>query len=252
MIKMKKLALGYKKEKILKKINLKIKEGEFVGIIGSSGAGKSTLLISIVGGIKVFDGDFEVLGFDMHHIKKKNLFKLREQIGIIFQGYNLVERLSVLDNVISGMLKDIPMPRAVIKYYKEKELKQVKEYMEVVDILKYSKNRCDELSGGQRQRVAIARALAGDPKIILADEPIAALDPRSGKKVMDILKKINEEYGVTIVTNLHHLEVAKDYCERIIGVNSGTIVFDSKSDELSPKIIEQIYTTTPSQKFCPV
>jgi len=141
------------------------------------------------------------------------------------------------------MLKDIPMPRAIIKYYKEKELKKVKEYMEVVDILKYSKNRCDELSGGQRQRVAIARALAGDPKIILADEPIAALDPRSGKKVMDILKRVNEEYGVTIVTNLHHLEVAKDYCERIVGINSGTIVFDGKSNELSPKIVEQIYAT---------
>ena len=248
MIKMKKLTLGYKKEKILKKINLEIKKGEFVGIIGPSGAGKSTLMMSIVGGIKVFDGDFEVLGFDMHHIKKKNLFKLREQIGIIFQGYNLVDRLSVLDNVISGMLKDIPMPRAIIKYYKDKELKKAKEYMEIVDILKYSKNRCDELSGGQRQRVAIARALAGEPKIILADEPISALDPNSAKKVMDILKKVNEKYGVTIVTNLHHLEVAKDYCERIIGVNNGTIVFDGKSGELSPKIVEQIYATSTKKK----
>ena len=154
----------------------------------------------------------------------------------------------MLDNVISGMLKDIPMPRAIIKYYKDKELKKAKEYMEIVDILKYSKNRCDELSGGQRQRVAIARALAGEPKIILADEPISALDPNSAKKVMDILKKVNEKYGVTIVTNLHHLEVAKDYCERIIGVNNGTIVFDGKSGELSPKIVEQIYATSTKKK----
>lgn len=244
MIKMKKLTLGYKKEKILTNINLHIKQGEFVGIIGPSGAGKSTLMMSIVGGIKVFSGDFEVLGFDLHHIKKKHLYKLRGQVGIIFQGYNLVERLSVLDNVISGMLKEIPMPRAIIKYYKNKELQKAKEYMEIVDILKYSKNRCDELSGGQRQRVAIARALAGEPKIILADEPISALDPSSAKKVMDILKKVNEKYGVTIVTNLHHLEVAKDYCERIIGVNNGTVIFDGKSGELSPKIVEQIYATS--------
>jgi len=244
MIKMKNLVLGYKKEKILTKLNLHIKKGEFIGIIGPSGAGKSTLMMSIVGGIKVFDGDFEVLEFNMHNIKKKNLFKLREQIGIIFQGYNLVERLSVLDNVISGMLKEIPMPRAIIKYYKNKELKKAKEYMETVDILKYSQNRCDELSGGQRQRVAIARALAGEPKIILADEPISALDPNSAKKVMDILKKVNEKYGVTIVTNLHHLEVATDYCERIIGVNNGTVIFDGKSGELSPKIVEQIYATS--------
>lgn len=244
MIKMKNLTLGYKKEKILKDVNLKVKKGEFVGIIGPSGAGKSTLLISIVGGIKVFDGYFNVLGFDMRHIKKKHLYKLREQIGIVFQGYNLVDRLSVLDNVVSGMLKDIPLPRAVIKYYKEKELKKVKEYMQIVDILKHSHKRCDELSGGQRQRVAIARALAGEPKIILADEPISALDPNSAKKVMDILKKVNETYGVTIVTNLHHLEVAKEYCERIIGVNNGEIVFDGKSGELSSKIVEKIYNTT--------
>lgn len=138
MIKMKKLTLGYKKEKILKNIDLEIKKGEFIGIIGPSGAGKSTLLMSVVGGIKVFDGDFEVLKFDMDNIKKKDLIKLREQIGIIFQGYNLVDRLSVLDNVISGMLKDIPMARAIIKYYKEKDLKKVNELMKLVDIEKYS------------------------------------------------------------------------------------------------------------------
>ncbi len=242
MIKMKDLVLGYKKEKILKNINLKISNGEFVGIIGSSGAGKSTLMMSVVGGIKVFDGNFKVLKYDMDKISKKNLMKLREQIGIIFQGYNLVDRLSVLDNVISGMLKEIPMPRAVIKYYKEKELKKVKEYMEIVDILKHSHKRCDELSGGQRQRVAIARALAGEPKIILADEPISALDEKSAKKVMDILKRVNQTYGVTIVTNLHHLDVAKRYCNRIIGVNNGKIVFDGKESELSPEMVEKIYT----------
>lgn len=243
MIKMKKLTLGYKKEKILNNVDLKVKKGEFIGIIGPSGAGKSTLMMSIVGGIKVFDGDFEVLSYNMDKIKKKNLSKLREQIGIIFQGYHLVDRLSVLDNVISGMLSEIPMARAVIKYYHDKELKKAKEYMEIVEMTKYSDKRCDELSGGQRQRVAIARALAGEPKIILADEPISALDQKSAKKVMDILKKVNETYGVTIIANLHHIEVAKEYCDRIIGVNSGTVIFDGKSGELSTKIVEKIYTT---------
>lgn len=195
MIKMKNLTLGYKKEVILKDVDLKIKKGEFIGIIGPSGAGKSTLLMSITGGIKVFDGKFEVLDFDLHNIKKKNLIKLREQIGVIFQGYNLVDRISVLDNVISGMLKDIPLSRAIIKLYREKELKKAKEYMDIVDITKHSIKRCDELSGGQRQRVAIARALAAEPKIILADEPVSALDPKSARKVMEILKKVNEVYG---------------------------------------------------------
>jgi|TARA_R110002033_G_scaffold13325_3_gene39788 phosphonate transport system ATP-binding protein len=241
MIKMKNLTLGYKKEKILDKLNLKIKEGEFIGIIGPSGAGKSTLLMSVVGGIKVFNGEFEVLGYNMDNIKKKDLVNLREQIGIIFQGYNLVDRLSVLDNVVSGMLKDIPMARAVIKYYKEKELKKVQKLLEIVDIQKHSMKRCDELSGGQRQRVAIARALASEPKIILADEPISALDQKSAKKVMEILEKINKELKVTIIANLHHLDIAEKYCTRILGINGGRVIFDGKASELNEKIIEKIY-----------
>ncbi|ADG92023.1 ABC transporter related protein [Arcobacter nitrofigilis DSM 7299] len=241
MIKMKNLTLGYKKEKILDKLNLKIEKGEFIGIIGPSGAGKSTLLMSIVGGIKVFNGHFEVLNHNMENIKKKDLVNLREQIGIIFQGYNLVDRLSVLDNIVSGMLKDIPMARAVIKYYKEKELKKVQKLLEIVDIQKHSSKRCDELSGGQRQRVAIARALASEPKIILADEPISALDQKSAKKVMEILEKINKELKVTIIANLHHLDVAEKYCTRILGINGGEVVFDGKPSQLNEKIIEKIY-----------
>lgn len=241
MIKMKDLTLGYKKEKILKNIDLNIKKGEFIGIIGSSGAGKSTLLMSVTGGIKVFDGKFEVLNNDMKGIKKKDLVKLRKQIGIIFQGYYLVDRLSVLDNIVSGMLKDIPLSRALIKHYREKELKKAKELMEIVSIQKHSFKRCDELSGGQRQRVAIARALAANPKIILADEPIAALDQKSAKKVMNILKKVNQELGVTIIGNFHHIDVAQEYCDRILGINKGKIIFDGKGEELTEEILDQIY-----------
>jgi len=241
MIKMKNLTLGYKKEKILTDVSIKVKKGEFIGIIGPSGAGKSTLLMAVTGGIKVFDGKFEVLNFDLENIKKKNLIKLREQIGVIFQGYNLVDRISVLDNVISGMLKDIPLTRAIIKLYKKKELQKAKEYMDIVDMTKHSLKRCDELSGGQRQRVAIARALAAEPKIILADEPVSALDPKSAKKIMSILKKVNETYGVTVIANLHHLEYANEYCDRIIGVNNGAVVFDDKSEELTDELVEKIY-----------
>lgn len=242
MIKMKNLTLGYKKEKILSNVDFKVKKGEFIGIIGPSGAGKSTMLMAITGGIKVFDGKFEVLDFDLNKIKKKNLIKLREQVGVIFQGYNLVDRISVLDNVVSGMLKDIPLSRAILKLYAKKEIEKAKEYMDIVDITKHSLKRCDELSGGQRQRVAIARALAAEPKIILADEPVSALDPKSAKKVMGVLKKVNEIYGVTVIANLHHLEYAKEYCDRIVGVNNGQVVFDDKSDQLTDELVEKIYT----------
>ncbi len=241
MIKMKNLTLGYKKEVILKNIDLKVKKGEFIGIIGPSGAGKSTLLMSLTGGIKVFEGRFDVLDYDLTKIKKKHLIRLREQIGVIFQGYNLVDRLNVIDNVISGMLKEIPLSRAILKYYKEHEIKKAKEYMDIVDITKHSLRRCDELSGGQRQRVAIARALAAEPKIILADEPVSALDPKSAKKVMEILKKVNKTYNVTVIANLHHLEYAKEYCDRIIGVNNGTVIFDDNSKKLTDKTVDKIY-----------
>ena len=248
MIEMKNLTLGYKKEKILKNLNLKIKKGEFVGIIGPSGAGKSTLLMSVLGGIKVFDGHFSVLKYNMNKLKKKELNALRKEVGVIFQGYCLVDRLSVLDNVISGILKDMPMPRAIIRYYQHKELKLAKRFMKIVDIEKYSLKRCDELSGGQRQRVAIARALMGNPKVILADEPISALDVKSATKVMEILKKVNEEYGVSIITNLHHLEYAKEYCTRILGVNGGRVVFDGSPKELNEKMIERIYQDSHKQE----
>ena len=154
----------------------------------------------------------------------------------------------MLDNVISGILKDMPMPRAIIRYYQNKELKLAKRFMKIVDIEKYSLKRCDELSGGQRQRVAIARALMGNPKMILADEPISALDVKSATKVMEILKKVNEEYGVSIITNLHHLEYAKEYCTRILGVNGGRVVFDGSPKELSEKMIERIYQDSHKQE----
>ena len=241
MISLQSVYLGYSATPILHDLNLRVGNGEFLGVIGLSGAGKSTLLMSIIGNIHVLKGQYQVFGYDLSTISKQELRHLRSRVGFIFQGYNLVNRLSVLHNVMSGMLKDIPVARALIKLYSREELDKAYEYMQVVGIDQLAMKRCDELSGGQRQRVAIARALAQEPKLLLADEPVAALDPKSAVQVMDVLRKVNETYGVTIVSNLHHLDFAKEYCSRIVGVAEGSIAFDGVVDELQEAALNSIY-----------
>ena len=246
MIDLQSVHLGYTQTPILRNITLQIDKGEFVGIIGLSGAGKSTLLMSLIGNIRVLKGSYHVFGYDLSVIGKKELRELRKSIGFIFQSYNLVNRLSVLHNVMSGMLKDIPLGRSLIKLYSAQELEKAYEFMQVVNIEHLAMKRCDELSGGQRQRVAIARALAQEPNILLADEPVAALDPKSAAQVMDILRKVNETYGVTVITNLHHLDFARDYCNRILGIASETISFDGTPAELLSRNLDAIYENEPS------
>ncbi|AGF78087.1 phosphonate ABC transporter, ATP-binding protein [Desulfocapsa sulfexigens DSM 10523] len=241
MISLQSVNLGYSNIPILKNLTLHVGKGEFLGVIGLSGAGKSTLLMSIIGNIRVLQGNYQVFGYDLSSISKRELRLLRSQIGFIFQGYNLVNRLSVLHNVMCGMLKDLPMGRSLIKLYSGEELEKAHEYMQIVGIEQLAMKRCDELSGGQRQRVAIARALAQEPKVLLADEPVAALDPKSAVQVMDVLRKVNETYGVTIISNLHHLDFAREYCDRIVGVASGSISYDGSTHALQGSTLEAIY-----------
>ncbi|MEA3469020.1 MAG: phosphonate ABC transporter ATP-binding protein [Thermodesulfobacteriota bacterium] len=241
MISLESVNLGYNESTILENITLQVEKQEFVGIIGLSGAGKSTLLMSIIGNIRVLQGNYHVFNHNLCSINKKELRDLRSRIGFIFQSYNLVNRLSVLHNVMSGMLKDIPLGRSLLKLYTRQELEKAYEYMQIVNIEHLALNRCDELSGGQRQRVAIARALAQEPKILLADEPVAALDPKSAIQVMDTLRKVNETYGVTVITNLHHLDFAREYCGRILGVAAGTISYDGNPNDLHGHSLDAIY-----------
>ena len=241
MISLQSVNLGYSATPILHDLDLRVGNGEFLGVIGLSGAGKSTLLMSMIGNIQVLKGQYQVFGYDLSTISKQELRHLRSRVGFIFQGYNLVNRLSVLHNVMSGMLKDIPVARALIKLYSREELDKAYEYMQVVGIDQLAMKRCDELSGGQRQRVAIARALAQEPKVLLADEPVAALDPKSAVQVMDVLRKVNETYGVTIVSNLHHLDFARKYCGRIVGIAEGSIAFDGVVSALKEEALNQIY-----------
>jgi phosphonate transport system ATP-binding protein len=197
--------------------------------------------MAINGNVKIFSGELTVLNQNLQNIKNAALKDIRSRIGVIFQGYNLVKRSSVLDNIAGGMLRKMNPLQAAVKYYRHDQYEQIYEYMRAVNLEGEALQRCDCLSGGQMQRVAIARALAQDPEVILADEPISSLDPVSAKGVMDTLLRINQQYGLTVIANLHQLEYAKRYCSRVIGMNGGRIVYDGKPEGLGQKLIDRIY-----------
>jgi len=236
------VTLGYEKKVVLEDIDLQVNKGEFISIIGPSGVGKSTLLMAINGHVKIFNGNLTVLNHNMQTAASYALKMVRSKVGVIYQGFHLVRRLSVLDNIASGMLRDMGPLCTAVKYYTHEQYEKIYEYMQAVGIEKEALQRCDRLSGGQMQRVAIARALAQKPEIILADEPISSLDPVSARNVMDTLAHINWQYGITVIANLHQLEYARQYCSRIIGMNAGKIVYDGAPEGLHQAAIEQIYS----------
>lgn len=221
--------------KALKNISFEIEEGEFVAIIGLSGAGKSTLLrlinklIESTGGEVFFDGQ------SVTKAKGKDLINIRRQIGMIFQGFNIVKRMSVLSNVLSGRVAYHPTWKTILGLFPEEDKQIAYRALKRVDILEKVHNRASNLSGGQQQRVAIARALAQEPKMMLADEPVASLDPITTVQVMDYLKKINEEDGITTVANLHHVDLAWNYATRVIGVRDGEIIYDVQMKDMKKR-----------------
>ncbi|WP_028325634.1 phosphonate ABC transporter ATP-binding protein [Desulfatirhabdium butyrativorans] len=237
----KNLTLGYSSKKVIQSIDLKIRKGEFLSIIGPSGVGKSTLLMGFNATTSILGGRLNILGTDLGTIRYKELKALRAKIGVIFQGFNLVSRLSVLDNIASGMLHRKPLFSSMIRHYSRQEYEEIYDYMMVVGIEQEALSRCDRLSGGQKQRVAIARAIAQRPEIILADEPISSLDPVSARSVLETLKNANKKYGITVVSNLHQLDYAREFCSRVIGLNGGRIVYDGPPDQLCAATVSQIY-----------
>ena len=241
------LILGYGRKEIVKGVDLTIKKGEFLSIIGPSGVGKSTLLMGFNATTSILGGSLQVLGKDLASVRHRDLKAMRSKLGVIFQGFNLVGRLSVLDNVASGMLHRKPLLSALFKHYTDAQYEELFEYMKVVGIEAEALSRCDRLSGGQKQRVAIARAIAQRPEIILADEPISSLDPVSARSVLETLKSANERYGITVVANLHQLDYAREFCNRVIGLNAGRIVYDGPPSLLCPATVAKIYCCAPKQ-----
>lgn len=225
----------------LNHINLTIEQGEFVGIIGLSGAGKSTLLRTINRMHDITEGRLMVDGAEVRNLKGKELRNFRRQIGMIFQSFNLVTRTTVIRNVLMAKVPEMSFWRVLLGIFKKEDKIEALEALDKVGILDKAYTRADQLSGGQQQRVALARTLAQNPKIILADEPVAALDPVTAKQVMNDFKSINEKMNISILINIHHVELALEYANRIIGIREGKIVYDGPSKEVTEEILNVIY-----------
>lgn len=227
-------------------VSFTVEEGEFVSIIGPSGAGKSTLLRCINRLIDASQGAIIFDGQDITQVKGKELRKVRTRTGMIFQHYNLVDRLSVIENVLHGTLGKKSTLSGMAGHYTEQEKETAFEILKELGLGDQVYKRCDELSGGQKQRVGIARAIMQQPKLILCDEPIASLDPKASKVIMDQLKEINESKKITCIVNLHQVDVAMKYSERIIGVSGGRIVYDGPPEDLNQDMIHRIYQSKSS------
>ncbi|MDC0070756.1 phosphonate ABC transporter ATP-binding protein [Rhodobiaceae bacterium] len=222
-------------------ISLEINEGEIIGIIGRSGAGKSTLLRMINRLVQPSEGSIEFDDINITSLKGKALRKWRSECAMIFQQFNLVERIDVLTNVLIGSLGRNYNFLNLIGVFSKKEKINALKNLDRFDLSEKALQKAGTLSGGQQQRVAIARALMQKPKILLADEPISSLDPKNAQRVMDDMLKINREDGITIICNLHSLDVAKKYCDRLIGLSDGKVVFDGVPDDLTTEISKELY-----------
>lgn len=222
-------------------VNLTIRDGEFVAIIGRSGAGKSTLLRAVNRMHDITAGTLTVDGVNVSTLRGRALRNFRRGIGMVFQSFNLVTRTTVIRNVLSARVPEMPFWRVLLGVFRKQDKLIALESLDKMGILDKAYIRADQLSGGQQQRVALARTLAQKPSVILADEPVAALDPVTAKQVMQDFVRINREMNLSILLNIHHVELAMEYADRIIGIRAGKIVYDGSAKEVTPAILDAIY-----------
>lgn len=222
-------------------VSLAIEPGSFVGVIGRSGAGKSTLLRMLNRLVDPSEGEIRYGDTSVTTLRGRELRLWRRRCAMIFQQFNLVGRLDVLTNVLMGRLGHMPGWRAMSRVWREEDRAMALAALERMDIGGLAAQRADQLSGGQQQRVAICRALVQEPDIILADEPVASLDPRNTRVVMDELARINRQFGITVICNLHHLDLAQTYCDRLVGMAQGRVVFDDAPAALTEAVARDLY-----------
>ena len=226
----------------LKEVSLEIEQGEFVAVIGLSGAGKSTLVKLINKMIGVTKGTLTVNNIEVNNeLKGKRLRKFRRKIGMVFQAFNLVGRTSVIRNVLAARVAEMNFVESLLGLYSKDDKIKALEALDKVGILEKAYSRADQLSGGQQQRVALARTIAQDPSIILADEPVASLDPITANQVMKDFERVNKDLNITVIANMHHVDMALKYARRVIGIRDGNIVFDGPSDKVNEDLLKEIY-----------
>ena len=225
----------------LRDVSFAVDPGEFVAVIGLSGSGKSTLLRCINRLIEPTSGEVLLHGVDLRKLAPRDLRRQRRRIGMIFQHFNLIERKSVLANVLAGRLADTSTAASLLGLFAEDDRSRALEYLRVVGLGDKAATRASELSGGQKQRVAIARALMQEPELLLADEPVASLDPATSHSVMRHLETANRELGKTILCNLHFLSLVRQYATRAIALKEGRIVFEGRADEIDEERFRAIY-----------
>lgn len=228
---------------------LAIEQGEFVGVIGRSGAGKSTLLRLINRLIDPSAGSISFDGVTVTALKGKALRRWRRSCAMIFQQFNLVDRLDVITNVLVGRISEHGLLSSISMRFSEEERAMAAKALDRLDMLPFALQRAGTLSGGQQQRVAIARALVQNPRIMLADEPIASLDPGNAMRVMEALRTINQDDGLTVLVNLHTLDTAREYCSRVIAMRDGQVMFDGPASALTDKVVRDIYGAEGLENF---
>ena len=220
----------------LKGVNLNINKGEFVSILGPSGSGKTTLLRTINGLERSSKGE---IYFENKKVNNNNISEVQKKTGMIFQEFNLVNNLSAINNVLTGLLNSSNRLLSLFYLFSKTQKIEALRSLNTVGLLEKSYNRSDELSGGQRQRVGIARAIIKKPLLLLADEPVASLDPKSSNLILSLLKKINQEFGTTILCNLHQVDLAKKYSDRVVGLIDGKIIFDENSENINKSYLKK-------------
>tara|TARA_B110000263_G_C15193652_1_gene457260 strand:- start:170 stop:892 length:723 start_codon:yes stop_codon:yes gene_type:complete len=239
MLQIKNLKKTFKdRTEALRGVDLKVNKGEFLSILGPSGSGKTTLLRSVNGLENIDSGE---IFFDSKKVNKIYLYEVQKKTGMIFQEFNLVNNLSAINNVLTGLLNSSSKFLSMFYLFTKEQKLEALSALETVGLLDKAYSRVDELSGGQRQRVGIARAIIKKPTLLLADEPVASLDPKAADLIMSLLKKINKEFKITVICNLHQIELATQYSDRIVGLLEGTIIFDKSVSHINKKIISQIY-----------